>query len=234
MNLTKPNVVLLAVGLLAATPAPHPGHSSYAEASCNSKRRELQVSLGMLAIDFEATLSRRTGKRVNLDTTKGIKKIIETYLADRFVVMLPDGTKPRPRFEGREDKGKNVWIYFAVPLATKQNKKRPAAPAAKASLLTGIRLRNRVLMEHNREQRNIVELREGQWRRFLTFTEKTQEQGLRPKQEAIDSQHKKPADKTDGGQTDQANKSPKTTERTGTDPTRNPAEKARPPHAAKH
>ena len=183
MNFARPTIALLAAcALVAAGPAPHPGHSSYAEVSHDNVRGELQVSLGMLAIDFEKTLSQRTGKRVNLDKTKGIDKIIETYLADRFAVTLADGSKPSPHFAGREDMGKNVWIYFTVPLAPKQAKKPAQGEhdgAGPDDLLTGVVLRNRVLMELNAEQRNLVELRDGKRRRMLTFTRKNQVQPLR-------------------------------------------------------
>lgn len=187
MRLTRRSVLLLAAGLLAAVPAPHPGHTSYAEVSCDAKRQELQVSLGMLAIDFEKTLSLRAKKRVNLDKTKDVDKLIEAYLKDRFVVTLADGSKPKPKFVGHEDQRKNVWIHFTVPLVAKKAKppakgkaQRPAkGKAQKGSLLQGVKLHNRVLMEINREQRNMVELREGTWRHFLTFTEKEPVQALR-------------------------------------------------------
>ena len=175
-------LLMLAGTLSSATPPAHPGHTSYAEISCDAKQQQLQVSLGMLAIDFEKTLSRRAGKRVNLDTTKGVEKLVESYLADRFVVTLADGTKPQPRFAGREDVGKNVWIYFTIPLAPKKSAEAPKRPTPqpKGSMLAGVQLRDRVLTELNREQRNTVEVREGAWRRYLTYTEKTPSQLLRP------------------------------------------------------
>lgn len=187
MRFALRSVLLLAAGLLAAATAPHPGHTSYAEVSCDARRQELQVSLGMLAIDFEKTLSIRAKKRVNLDTTKDVDELIEAYLADRFVVALADGSRPKPSFVGHEGQRKNVWIHFTVPLAAKKAKRpakgkvqRPAkGEAQKGSLLQGVKLHNRVLMEINREQRNMVELREGTWRHFLTFTEKEPVQALR-------------------------------------------------------
>jgi len=172
----------LAATLSSAGPPAHPGHTSYAEISCDAKQRQLQVSLGMLAIDFEKTLSRRAGKRVNLDTTKGVEKLIEGYLADRFIVTKADGSKPRPRFVGREDAGKNVWIHFTIPLARKKGADAPKRPGAKpqASILTGVQLNNQVLMELNLEQRNLVEVRDGTSRRYLTYTERNQRHLLRP------------------------------------------------------
>ena len=172
----------LTAALSPTPPLAHPGHTSYAEVSVDAKQRQLQVSLGMLAIDFEKTLSRRAGQRVNLDTTKGVEEMIERYLADRFVVTLADGTKPKPRFAGREDAGKNVWVYFTISLATKQTGERPPRPdaEAKGSLLAGVQLCDRVLMELNRGQRNVVEVREGAWRRYLTCTEKAPQHVLRP------------------------------------------------------
>ena len=173
MSVLAAAAVSLAATLHWARPPAHPGHTSYAEISCDAKRRQLQVSLGMLAIDFEKTLSRRAGKRVNLDKTKGVEQLVESYLLDRFVVTLADGTKPRPRFAGREDAGKNVWIYFTIPLAQAKRAGAPKRSGARiqASMLTGIQLSNRVLMELNREQRNLVEVREGPWKRYMTYTE---------------------------------------------------------------
>lgn len=175
------SLLLLAAGALAA--APHPGHTSYAEAVCNQDRQRLEVSLAMLGVDFEGTLSRRAGKRVNLDRTPGIRALVEQYLAERFVVTLPGGARPRPRFAGHEDEGKHVWIYFTVPLVAPKAASRPTTRRTKnrptGSLLRGVQLRNRVLMEYNAEQRNAVELREGHWRRVLEFTERKQEQTLR-------------------------------------------------------
>ena len=175
-------LLMLAGTLPSTTPPAHPGHASYAEISCDAKQQLLQVSLGMLAIDFEKTLSRRAGKRVNLDTTKGVEQLVESYLADRFVVTLADGTKPRPRFAGREDVGKNVWIYFTISLAPKTSEGSSRRPSSKpmGSMLAGVQLRDQVLTELNREQRNTVEVREGAWRRYLTYTEKTPSQLLRP------------------------------------------------------
>ena len=179
---TTTSLLPLAAALFVATPPPHPGHSSYAEISCNAKQQQLQVSLGMLAIDFEKALSQRAGTRVNLDKTKGVEKLVESYLSERFVVTMADGTKPKPQFVGREDAGKNVWIYFTIPLALTKDKDSPKRGGAKkeGTMLAGIQLCDRVLMELNREQRNLVEVREGAWRRYLTYTEKVQQHLLRP------------------------------------------------------
>lgn len=174
--------------LLAAVSPPHPGHSTYAEATYSATKRELQVSLGILAIDLEKTLSRRQGKRVYLDRTKGVAKLIEDYLAERFVITLPGGQKSRPHFVGRKDKGKNTWLQFTVSLVPKpqaepssktDDKAKPQQPRKAIDPLDGVKLANRVLMELNRRQQNLVELRVGKQRTILTFTDKTAEQPLR-------------------------------------------------------
>ncbi|MFT7620572.1 MAG: hypothetical protein ACI97A_004229 [Planctomycetota bacterium] len=221
--MTQVNHAIIALLTLALATGPfadvrHPNHLSLAEVEYNAKTGELEVSLAVLAIDFEETLSRRAGKRINLDRTKGIKKIIEDYLAERFIITLPDGSKPRPYYAGREDKGKVVWIYFTMPLVPKKPKasspkkhstvdspkkrataspvkKHPQAPLPKilttVSPLIGTRLENRILMELNAGQYNRVILREGKWRRQLLFEKRNQNQVLREKAPVIRKEVKK-------------------------------------------
>ncbi|MCR9247506.1 MAG: hypothetical protein NXI31_20940 [bacterium] len=191
--------VTLAALLLPALPttAGHPFHNAYAEVDCHQKRQELQVAMAVLGVDLEATLTQRTGKRINLDRTKGIDEILEDYLADRFLVTLTDGTKPRPRYFGREDAGKTVWLYFTVPLAKAPT--RSGSPTGSRqrsrSLLTGVQLENRVLMELYSCQRNTVELREGPWRRVLQFDERRRRQTLRPSKQPGNKGQKRPVKK---------------------------------------
>ena len=177
----------LAACMVSMASSPHPFHVSFAEVDCDRERGEIQVSLALFAVDFEETLSRRHGKRVNLDRTEGVPAMIEDYLADRFVVTLPGGSKPRPRLSGREDEGKTVWLYFTVSLSPGRTTSKPSSrpisrpgrAKAKLSPLCGVQLKNRVLMELNTGQRNTVELRDGHWRHVLKFDPKTQEQVLR-------------------------------------------------------
>ena len=221
-------VLAVAACALATAPAPvHPYHLSTAEVECNAAKRRLEVSLAVLAIDFEETLSRRAGHRINLDRTEGVDAIIENYLADRFVVTLPDGTKPRPSYVGREDAKKIVWLYFTVPLVGKSPGIRPHAEredspqgrAPAASLLLGTRLRNRVLMEMNATQRNTVILHEGRWRRPMLFEQKTQEQVLRQKPSDEDGQSAGKADSKSTGKVDSNAAGKAATKSTGKTPT---------------
>ena len=87
-------ILALALAADASAVLPHPFHLSLAEVDCNRVTGELEVALAVLAIDFEETLSRRAGKRVNLDRTRGITTIIEDYLAERLRKNYRQHTDP--------------------------------------------------------------------------------------------------------------------------------------------
>jgi hypothetical protein len=148
-------IALFVAGLLLASPASaHRYHTSLTEADYNREEQSLQVSLRTFADDLENILSRRAGKRINLDRKKEAEPLLLAYLQDVFQLKGAAGESLKLSWVGMEAKVDSVWIYFETKI-----------PGG----IKGLQLSNRFLQDLFDDQLNVVNIKEGNQKIALTF-----------------------------------------------------------------
>lgn len=80
--------------LATSSSAHHPFHVATAETRWNLETKKLEVSIRCHPIDLETALRRRTGKKIDLDTTENVDQLLTEYLRETF--QLHQGPLPAP------------------------------------------------------------------------------------------------------------------------------------------
>ena len=157
----------------------HPGHFSAAEIDWNSKTGRFEIALRMRLADLDDAISLRHKQRVSLERSPQAEDLLREYLADTFSITFSGDDACRLHWVGVEHELHDVWVYFeAESLGSKE--REPADEATESTtdsaarsanawdhFLTGTALRsgtakravtvkNRVLMEVQPEQTNVV------------------------------------------------------------------------------
>ncbi len=146
-----------------AAPTLHHFATSLAEADYNEDTKQLEVGLSMKPSDLEWVLSRREGKRIDLERTADVDALIQSYLNDVFRITGADCEPVPCTWVGKEVETKVTWLYFEFALPDG---------------LEGVELRNRILMRWERDQVNTVNLNHNGDRRTLTFDRRHSTQAL--------------------------------------------------------
>lgn len=146
-------------GLLATavTAHGHPVHATFAEATWNPRTRSIEVALRVRCVDLEKTLSKEHGKAVNLKKSSGVDTVIRACLDKNFTLALPDGSILKPKWSSKEVGLVNTWLYFKFPLG-------------KGLLPGSCSISNTVFFNDFKEQKNIIEYRDGTSRKILSFS----------------------------------------------------------------
>ena len=140
----------------------HRYHFTIAEVEWNPESKCFEVGLRIDSFELENVLSKIYRKKIDLEKTKGIDKIIHLYLQKRFLVKTPQGKPCSITWVGKEFLRGQLWLYFEVPV--------------KGSI-EGLTLSNRILFEaatfeantlHNPV--NIMNVRYQQHKKSLYFT----------------------------------------------------------------
>jgi hypothetical protein len=132
----------------------HRYHTSFAEADYNRDEQSLEVSLRTFADDLENILSRRAGKRIALDRRKEAEPLLLAYLQETFQLKSSSGGVLKLSWVGMEVKVDAVWLYFEVKI-----------PGG----LNDVQLRNRFLQDLFNDQRNVVNVKDGEQKTAMTF-----------------------------------------------------------------
>lgn len=135
----------------------HPFHASIAEAEWKPTKNTLEIALRGHGSDLENALRLRTKKRIDLEKTKDIDKLIADYLANVITVKQKNGKKATLTWVGKEITVKATWLYFEISL-----------PAG----LEGATIENRLFFELLDDQVNTItfRLRKTGQRNSLSFT----------------------------------------------------------------
>ena len=144
-------VLMLLVGW-ASVAAAHPFAISLAEFEFNREEKVVEVSLRVYPEQLEQALTLAAGKKISLERTEDIDSRIARYISERLSLGAPSTdvkvAAPTPiKWIGKEASAKEVWIYFEIPLD---------------GPLAGQQIRNSLLFEVNKEQVNIVNLKDGE------------------------------------------------------------------------
>ena len=132
----------------------HPFHATYTEVDWNAKTKVLEVALRVQPEDLDRVLSLRTKRKIDIEKTKGVDKLIQMYLAEVFLVEPKLKQPVAIRWIGKEVSSKEAWLYFEIP--------RPQG-------IEGLKLLNRIFLEILPDQVNTVRVRQGRQRVTLRF-----------------------------------------------------------------
>jgi hypothetical protein len=168
--------------------AAHPYHVTVAEAELNAATGRLEVALRLLPEDLIRALEARDRRRGDEaggesgpERSQAQEPRHDELLADlvreAFTVTTADGRSAPLHWVGSEASVKAVWLYFELDLGG-----APAAqdgPAPDGSLLDGITLANRLLLDLEPTQTNTVTLRFEEERQTLTLTPRSPEREIR-------------------------------------------------------
>ncbi len=154
---------LLVGGLLLAppaaatttTPRAHKFYVSFTRIEHNRERQTAEISIRTFADDLEAALSKRTGRRVYLDSTKDSSALVFGYVRDSLQLTGRDGKLPVTlKWVGMETNVDSVWIYLESPMPDG---------------FDGASVRQRLLFDLFKEQVNTVNVIDAERRADLVF-----------------------------------------------------------------
>jgi hypothetical protein len=133
--------------------ARHKYHTSFTRIDYNRQEKLLEISIKVFAHDLVPALEKRLGKRVDLES-EGIDRIIENYLAEKFVLRTKTNETKSFRWLGKEWEADVIYFYVEIPFEGE---------------LAGAQLKNTLFFEKFREQVNLIHIRDGDKKADLVF-----------------------------------------------------------------
>jgi len=118
----------------------HGVHMSTATVDYQSGSKNLEMMIALSADHLEEILRKKSGREIELDRSPDAQKLTQTYVFGRFEVKDSSGKKLVLKWVGWEIKGGNVHCYFETPVSSSD----------------GLKLRNDILMDWQRDQVNRV------------------------------------------------------------------------------
>jgi hypothetical protein len=134
--------------------AAHKFHTSFTEAEYNAKEASLQITLRTFPDDLEIVLGKRSGKSVRLDRKQETEPILIAYLQETFQLKTAKGETIKLSWVGMDAGVDSAWLYFEAPM-----------PEGFA----GAQLRNGFLFDLYDDQVNLVNVKQNNRKRALTF-----------------------------------------------------------------
>ena len=160
-------LIACALTLLHVVPtaAAHKFHTSFTEADYNAKEASLQITLRTFPDDLETILTKRNGKSVRLDQKKEAEPLLVAYLQESFQLKNAKGEIVKLSWVGMDAGVDSAWLYFEAPM-----------PEGFA----GAQLRNQFLFDLYEDQINLVNVKQDERKRALTFKNGDNFQPLAP------------------------------------------------------
>jgi hypothetical protein len=145
--------------------AAHKFHTSFTEAEYNAKEASLQITLRTFPDDLENILTKRNGKSVRLDRKQETEPLLIAYLQETFQLKNAKGEPVKLSWVGMDAGVDSAWLYFEAPM-----------PEGFA----GAQLRNGFLFDLYDDQINLVNIKQDERKRALTFKNGDSFQPLAP------------------------------------------------------
>ena len=98
--------------LLPSSTSAHRFHTSLTRIDYNSEQKLFEISIKLFTHDFVPILEKKTGKRIDLEKTPGVDKIIFDYLNENFVLTDKEGETKILKWVGKEFDVDSVQIYL--------------------------------------------------------------------------------------------------------------------------
>ena len=141
----KASVMLLAVWsmgfYLLPTATAHRFHTSLTRIDYNSELKIYEITIQLFTHDLKPILGKRSGKRVELEKTSDVDKLILSYLNEHFALTDKKGEVKTLKWIGKEVEIDSVRIYLET-VATENPE--------------SYQLKNTIFLENFPEQVNLV------------------------------------------------------------------------------
>lgn len=159
------SLVLIFLFLFASTvgASAHTFHTSLTRMDYNADEKSVEITIQVFAHDLETALERKAGKRLNLEKTPEIGKIILAYLSERFVLKNKNGETKNLQWVGKEQSADAVWLYVETEM-----------PEG----LSGAKLENTIFFDLHNDQVNLLTCRFEGEKRDLVFKPNAKAQEL--------------------------------------------------------
>jgi hypothetical protein len=147
MNVKKTFQVLIACIFIsfsivnAASFKLHRYHTSLTRMDYNAKEKSIETSIQLFTHDLVPLLEQRTKKKIDLEKTPGIDKLIFEYLSENFILKDDKGEIRKIKWVGKEVDVDTAWVYLEIP-----SEKSP----------DGFKLQNTIFFESFPQQTNLV------------------------------------------------------------------------------
>lgn len=132
-------ILMLTVNLFAA--GKHEYHTTFTKVDYNAQENLLEISIQVFAHDLLPTLERKYKKRIDLENTKDIDRILEGYLNEKFIFKTKSDQIKKIKWIGKELETEVIRFYVEIPFDKD---------------LEGAELKNSMFFESFREQVNLV------------------------------------------------------------------------------
>jgi len=119
----------------------HRYHTSLTRIDYNAEQKIFEISIQLFTHDLTPLLERKSGKRIELDKSPEVDRIIHDYLNKNFILSDKQGAIKNLKWVGKEADVDSVWIYLET---------------ASAENLENYKLKNTIFFESFPEQTNLV------------------------------------------------------------------------------
>ena len=119
----------------------HRYHTSLTRMDYNPKEKTVEVSIQLFTHDLVPLLEQKNGKRVDLQKTPGVDKLLLDYLSENFILRDEKGEAKKIKWVGKEVEVETAQVYFEFA-----SDKSP----------DGFSLQNTIFFESFPEQTNLV------------------------------------------------------------------------------
>ncbi len=123
------------------TASAHRFHTTLTRIDYNAADKLYEISIQLFPHDLVPTLERRGGKKIDLEKTADVDKLIQDYLNENFVLTDKKGETKILKWIGKEVETDSVRVYVETP-ATENPE--------------GVKLKNTLFFESFPEQSNLV------------------------------------------------------------------------------
>lgn len=80
----------------------------------NAKEKIIETSIQLFTHDLVPLLEEKTGKRIDLEKTPDVDKLIFNYLNENFVLKDEKGETKKIKWVGKEIDVDTAWIYVEI------------------------------------------------------------------------------------------------------------------------
>jgi len=143
-KLFRPIFLFVLIAALAGNVFPlglHTFHTSLTRIDYNTKEKLVEISINLFTHDLVPTLERRAGKRIDLEKTPDIDKVIFSFLNENFILKDKKGGTKKLVWVGKEVRVDAVYLYVETASTTD---------------LEGFSLQNTFFFDSFPEQTNLV------------------------------------------------------------------------------
>lgn len=147
-------ILLFVCQAILAFNGKHKYHTSFTRIDYNKEAKSLEISIKVFAHDLLPTLNNKLGKKVDLESTENIDKILQDYLTEKFTFKTKLGEAKSLKWVGKELETDVIRFYIEIPFEGD---------------LEGAEIRNTMFFETFARQVNLISIYFGEKKAGLVF-----------------------------------------------------------------